>query len=170
MEEVWKEIKGYENIYFVSNKGRIKSFQKGKCNYLKPKPSKTGYLIANLTKNGKRKWFYIHRLVLSAFCPIDNAENMQVNHKDENKTNNSLLNLEWVTPKENCNYGKRNKKLSEKHINRKDQSLKVICIETNTIFPSASEAHRQTKVDLSNLLKVCRGEYKTAGGYHWKFV
>ena len=170
MEEVWKEIKGYNGIYFISNEGRIKSFQNGNCKILKAKKGKTDYMMIGLTKDKKRKWFYVHRLVLMTFCPNNNSEKMQVNHKDENKNNNNLNNLEWVTRKQNCNYGNRNFKINQKNLNRADQSLKVLCVETNIIFPSASEAQRQTKVNLSNLLKVCYGKAKTAGGYHWKFV
>lgn len=118
MEEFWKDIKGYEGFYQVSNLGRVKSlakYQKGnggsifwrKETILKPANSGRGYLMVVLIKNKKRKSYILHRLVADAFIP--NPYNLpQVNHKDENKTNNVVSNLEWCDNKYNSNYGTRN--------------------------------------------------------------
>lgn len=118
--EIWKDIKGYEGKYQVSNLGRVKSLIEwhGNCHLDKwvkkekiitPTNNGYGYLIIGLANRGKRKNFYIHRLVAEAFIP--NPENLPViNHKDYNKQNNNVNNLEWMTQKENTNYSKPNMK------------------------------------------------------------
>ena len=123
MKETWKTIPGYED-YEISNWGRIKRIQKQqidtlgrKYNYkeriLKQTNDKDGYLFVSLRKDKKDKCFRVHRLVASAFIP--NVNNYpQVNHKDENKANNRVDNLEWCDNKYNCNYGNRTRKISNK--------------------------------------------------------
>ena len=112
MEEIWKDKKDYEGHYQVSNCGRVKSIKFGKERILKPVPNSFGYLFVNLCKDGKVKAFTVHRLVAEAF--IDNPNNYkEVNHKDENKTNNIVTNLEWCDRKYNCNYGTRTEKCSK---------------------------------------------------------
>jgi len=99
--EIWKDVKGYEGIYQISNKGRIKKVNTD--NILKPSLAGKGYFRIGLRKDKKPKYYYIHRLVAEAFIPnVDNKE--FVNHKDLNKLNNNVDNLEWCTPKENNNY------------------------------------------------------------------
>lgn len=96
MQEIFKDIKGYRGLYKISNKGRVRSTG----GILTPTDNGKGYLIIGLCKDGKRKNFYIHRLVAEAF--IDNPEKKPVvNHKDYNTRNNDVNNLEWVTQKEN---------------------------------------------------------------------
>lgn len=108
--EVWKDIKGYEGSYQISNLGRLKSLpRKSKRRYkskeIIKKPSKLpkGYLRIALAKNGTKKYFYIHRLVAEAFIPNPN-ELLCVNHKDCNTSNNNVDNLEWITHKDNNSY------------------------------------------------------------------
>lgn len=105
--EIWKPKKDYEGLYEVSNFGNVMSLNyrgTGKSKLLKPNKNKKGYLHVSLCKNGKLKTFRVNRLVAETFIP--NPDNLpQVNHKDENKENNSVENLEWCTPKYNCNYG-----------------------------------------------------------------
>lgn len=109
MEEIWKDIKGYEGLYQISSHGRVKSFLRYK-KILKPILKTDGYLCVNLCKPLKK--FSIHRLVAEAFIP--NPDNLpQVNHKDEDKTNNHVVNLEWCTQLYNINYGSRNKRAIE---------------------------------------------------------
>lgn len=108
MEEIWKDIKEYEGIYQVSNLGRVKSLKHSKeGKLLKGRVTGKGYLSVALFRNSVRKSNSIHRLVAEAFIP--NPENKpEVNHIDENKLNNDVSNLEWVTSKENSNHGTRN--------------------------------------------------------------
>ena len=127
--EIWKDYKDYEGLYQASNLGRMRSldrwvkgpnssirFCKGRI--LKPCTTKDGYLLVNLCKNGKVKSFLVHRLVAEAF--IDNTDNLpQVNHKDENKLNNNVDNLEWCDAQYNSNYGTRTERLSKSKINGK---------------------------------------------------
>lgn len=118
--EIWKDIKNYEGIYQVSNYGNVRSFKKwcgnnhlkkwvNETSILKATDNGNGYLIVRLNKYGTRKNFYIHRLVATYF--LDNPSNKNiVNHKDYNKYNNNVSNLEWVTQKENVNYSIKNMK------------------------------------------------------------
>ena len=122
MQEVWKDIVGYENLYQISNLGNVKSVEKYVNSCLKHNTkikrkekmlkqyNKSGYLQVALSKNGIKMFFLVHRLVAQAFIP--NPNNLpQINHKDENKQNNNINNLEWCDRKYNCNYGTRNSKI-----------------------------------------------------------
>ena len=194
MEEVWKDIEGYEGLYQISDCGRVRSLNyhsTGKPGYLKPRKSRKGYLRVVLCKNGDEKSFTVHRLVANAFLP--NPGNLpQINHKDEIKTNNCVSNLEWCTNQYNQNYGSlpkrhRERMLGEKNtfygkhhtkesiekiINNSAFAKKVICVETGITYKSTMEAQRQTGIPNSNISACCRGKYgfKTAGGYHWKYT
>lgn len=111
--EEWKDIKGYENKYQISNLGRVKALdyrRTGKEQIISIKNNK-GYSEVALWKDSKRKMFMVHRLVAQAFIP--NPNNLpQVNHKDENKTNNIVENLEWCTQSYNNSYGTRLERVS----------------------------------------------------------
>ena len=111
MKEIWRDGKGYEGKYQVSNMGRVWSIKGQK--YLKGTIAKSGYVYVHLTaKNGKAVKERLHRLVAIAF--LENPNNLPaVNHKDENKLNNSLDNLEWCSHQYNCNYGTRNQRITE---------------------------------------------------------
>lgn len=173
MTEIWLQIEGYENLYEVSNLGRVRRIksvittkagvtQKFPGKILKPVTNR-GYLTVNLSKNGIVRRFRIHRLVATAFIP--NPENLpQVNHLDEDKTNNTVENLEWCSAKENVNYGTRNKRTAEK------LSKPVLCVELNQIFPSLTDAAKQLRLNVGNLGSVLTGRYKTTGGYHFEFA
>lgn len=103
--EKWREIKGYEGRYSVSTLGRIKSNGgKKKLNkhIMKARKQNSGYSVVNLWKGGERKTFTVHRLVLSTFTK--DYEDMDVNHKNGNKRDNRLINLEWCTRKENMEH------------------------------------------------------------------
>lgn len=113
MEEIWKDIEGYEGIYMVSNLGRIKSLPRScpglnanKEIILKQSEDKNGYLLVGLHKNGKSKTVRVSRIVAKAFIPNPN-EYPEVNHKDENHQNNRVDNLEWCTTQYNLTYGHR---------------------------------------------------------------
>ena len=103
MDEVWKPIKGYEGLYEVSNKGRVKSFSRKEPFILKYNVTEDGYYRVCLYKNTKYKKHLVHRLVAQAF--IENPMNLEmINHKDEDKTNNCVENLEWCTHSYNQKY------------------------------------------------------------------
>lgn len=111
IEEIWKEIEGYEGIYQVSNTGYIRRIadkdswgRKRTPKTLNPRVDKKGYLHVALSKNGIRREYKVHRIVAEAFIP-NPKKFPQVNHKDENKINNAVNNLEWCNNKYNCNYG-----------------------------------------------------------------
>ena len=103
IKEIWKDIKGYESLYQVSNYGNVRSLLFGKIRRLKANKNSSGYLTVALCKQGEVKTCYVHRLVARAFC--DNPHNHNyVNHKDYNRENNNCLNLEWCTAEENIRY------------------------------------------------------------------
>lgn len=172
--EIFKEIEGYSGLYAVSNYGRVKSLGNGNSNnskerILKPAKNSDGYLVVGLYKEGKCKFYKIHRLVAQAFIPNPNNY-PQVNHKDEDKTNNKVENLEWCTHFYNINYGTRNQKVAERHINNPKQSKQVLCLETGKIYPSTHQVERELGFYQQDISKCCNGKLKTCGGYTWKYV
>ena len=104
--EIWKDIKGYEGLYQVSNLGRVKSFQNHRVFIRKQSHNKKGYLVLVLSKNNKNIQCRVHRLVAEAFLPNPNNYPC-INHKDESRTNNTVDNLEWCTVQYNNYYGTR---------------------------------------------------------------
>ena len=150
-----KDIKNYEGLYAITSCGKVWSYRRKK--FLKPSFNKDGYLRVALRKDKEKKDFFIHRLVAEAY--LDNPNNYEtVDHIDFDKANNCLNNLQWMSRGEN----------SRKR--RYGGGKPVICIELNTIYPSASEAGKCLNLDPSSINKVCRGERKKAGGYHWEHV
>lgn len=142
INEIWKDIPGYEGLYQVSDYGRVRSLWYGKIKVLKP-GNHRGYYVVKLCKNGKKKHHSIHRLVVETFIgPI--PKRMVVNHKNENKLDNRLDNLEIVTPKENANWGTGIERRTKKLIGNTFGSKKIELIKQNTdtklSFNSAIEA------------------------------
>lgn len=168
MNEIWEDIKGYPN-YEVSNLGRVKNKNRNKIikNFFNK-----GYKLVSLNKNNKRKTFRLHRLVAEAFIP--NPDNLpQVNHKDEDKTNNRVDNLEWCTHDYNSKYGTRGKRISENVSGYKHHSAKkVLCIETGEIFECCRDAEKKIGVARCSVSKAAnpKQEQQTSGGYHWKYI
>ena len=111
-----------------------------------------------------RKECFIHRLVLQTFHPIDNMNSMTVNHKDENKLNNNLDNLEWMTQADNNNYGNRNITVSKK------MSRAIVCVETGQVFNSFGEARRYLGLKNPAIWDALQNPNKTSGGFHWKYA
>lgn len=164
MDEVWRDIDGYEQ-YQISNMGRVFSMKTNKL--LTPQPDKKGYLRVKFWENNKGYTFKVHRLVAQAFIP--NPNNLpQVNHKDEDKKNNTVENLEWCDGIYNLNYGTRKERSDKALTNRLNLSLPVICVETGIEYPSIQEARRQTNI--RNIGMCCSGNRHSAGGFHWKYA
>lgn len=165
MKEIWKNIKEYEGLYQISNFGNVKSIRSNKI--LKVNKSNE-YDMVTLFKNGKRKFLYIHRLVAENF--IKNPNKLEcVNHKDENKKNNEITNLEWCSKKYNCNYGKRNEKvsksLSKYKIIQKDKNGRVI-----KIWENIWELEHNTKYKKQSIRSCCQNKWKYAYGYKWEYL
>ena len=188
MEEQWKDIiiekngvtYDYSELYQVSNFGRVRSLDrvdsrghKLKGKIIRCKPRENGYVYVGLHKNGeKQQLFTMHRLVATMFIP--NPENLPiVNHKDEDKYNNNVDNLEWCTQEYNNTYGtcrkRAGEKISEKMKGDKNpMSRKVICLETKQVFNTVKDA--EDWLGKKGIGNCCRGITKTAGGHHWQFL
>ena len=173
-KEVWRDIEGYEGRYQVSSMGRVKSLKRAdswgrtvKERILKPNVVGGGYLIVALYAGGKPKKFLVHRLVCTAFH--ENPENkLDVNHINENKTDNRACNLEWITRKENCNHGTRNERSAKNRSKPVGQYTRDG--ELVKIWPSAIEVERQAGFNHGNIGKAANGNRKTAHGFIWKYV
>lgn len=177
MQEIWKDIAGYEGLYQVSNLGNVKSLKrlvpiKSSKKKLFPveekilKPVKARYCIVRLSKNGKHQNYSVHRLAASAFIP--NPLNLPIiNHKDENKQNNNVENLEWCDVKYNSNYGTAKQKLSQKaSIPVSQYSLSGTYIQT---YESAKLAEEATGISRANICNCCKGNRHSTGGYLWSY-
>lgn len=177
MKEVWKDIQGYEGLYQVSNLGNVKSLnynRTGKERILTPGNNKSGYFNVVLSKNGITKIFYVHKLVAYTF--IENPENLpEVNHIDEDKTNNCVSNLEFCDRKYNINYGTRNEKMLKTLKLRKSKFAPKEVLQFTKAnkfikeYPSIKEAERCTEINKGNICLCCKGRRFTAGGFVWKY-
>lgn len=173
--EVWMKIEGYEGLYEVSNEGRVRSLNyrhTGEIRILKPAICYGGYLQVHLCKDGKKKFFKVHRLVANAF--IANTLNLpQVNHINEVKIDNRVENLEWCTCKDNINHGTHNQRANEAKTNGK-LSKPVLQFTKNGEFvrewPSVMEVQRVLGFHCSTISKCCRGERKSYKGFIWKYL
>ena len=180
MEEIWKDIPGYENLYQVSSLGRVKSLER-KVKYkngaihtinekiLKPHKNLGGYLQVQLCNEGIGKFMLVHRLVCDAFL-VNQNNFTDINNIDENTTNNNVNNLEWCSHLYNTNFGTRNKRIAKSQTNNPKISKKVICIESGVIYQNAYEAQRKLGFKQTNICACCIGKRKTCGGLHWKYV
>ena len=161
MREEWRDIKGYEGKYMVSNLGRVKSLNysnTGKEGILNARDNGKGYLRVILWKDGKDKKYRINRLVAQAFIP--NPDNLpEVNHKDEDKTNNRVENLEWCSRQYNVEYSQGKAVIG---INK----VSGLIVE----FPSAREAERQIGINSRNICACLKGRQKSTGGYYWIYA
>ena len=166
--EIWKDIEGYPN-YQISTMGRVKSLGNNKTRkdkILKSYKNNKGYLVVHLYKEGKVKGYSIHRLVTSAFIP--NPNNLpQVNHKDEDKTNNRVDNLEWCDNDYNRNYGTRTERVA------KTLSIPILQFNLDGKFikkwDSIIQVERELGFANGNIGKCCKGKKKLAYGYKWHY-
>lgn len=182
--EIWKDVKGYEGLYQVSNHGRVKSLNYNhtkKEKVLVPLKHQNGYLFVNI--NGKQQ--SIHRLIAKTFIPNQKNKN-QVNHIDGNKENNRIDNLEWCTAKENTRHAYKNglinlntekKKKSELiNINKATEKNKKriiqcdLCGNVINTFDSIVDASRSTKSNATHISLCAKGKQNTCNGYIWRYV
>lgn len=160
-EEIWRDIKDYEGLYMVSSLGRIKNVLTRNGKILKQSYTPSGYLSVGLNKNGKRKTFRVNRIVAISFINNDDNLKTQVNHINEIKDDNRVSNLEWVTPKENANYGNRNKKMAKSL----SQSIIVRGNGINKYFDSMGSASKELNLNLPSMSMVLNGKRKHTKGY-----
>ena len=159
--EVWKSIKGFSN-YEISSYGNIR--KKSEKELLHPSDNGNGYLrICLYDDDGNRKHQYIHRLVLITFKGEPENPKMVTNHIDENKNNNHVDNLEWLTLIENFQYG------TSVFRNAESRNKPVLLIETNTVYKNAEDAAKANNLIKENITAACNGRLVTCGGYHWKY-
>lgn len=180
MEEIWKDIPGYEGYYQVSNMGRVKCldrvvyrgenrngvpiYQRVYSKVLAIHTTRNGYYSIMLHKDGKSRRFLVHRLVAWAFIPNPNGK-PDINHKDGNRKNPVVTNLEWCTQGENILHASRILHTMKYH------GKAVRCIETGEEFKSIREAARHYGVADTNLGNSIRGKgQKRCAGYHWEFI
>lgn len=168
MEE-WKEVYGYDYLFEVSNQGRIRTKYYNNKGYQKdyreiiPLDNGHGYLRLNIKRNRKQITVYIHKLVAEYF--IDNPNGYtEINHKDENKLNNSADNLEWCVHKYNANYGTAKYRRAEKARKR------IRCIENGKVYASMSKAAADVNVGITAISNCLNGRSKSCAGYTWEYV
>lgn len=182
MNEVWKDIEGFEGLYQVSNLGRVKALAKTVSNnsysgkfleekIISPIVQNSGYAHVGLWRNRVCKQSRLHRLVAKAFCLNDDPERKtQVNHLNENKLDNRACNLEWVTPKQNTNYGG----CVARRIYGREVSVECLDKFTGEVikrFKSQAEANAWCGVTRNDghIAACCKGKQKTAYGYCWRY-
>lgn len=162
MDEIWKDIEGYEGLYQVSNLGNVKSVRKNK---LIGNNNHRGYRHACLCVDGKETYKSVHRLVADAFIP--NPENLPcVNHKDENKLNNVVSNLEWCTYEYNNSYATKGSRIS------KSKFKPIQMINDGKVikeFDSLKEAAEYVDGSHGNISAAANGKLHKAYGYYWRY-
>ena len=161
--EIWKDVVGFEGLYKVSNKGNVYSVERissqgNECGgfTLKPTITRGGYLQVKLYKDGIREHKYVHRIVAKAFIPNPNNY-PEINHKDEDKTNNYMGNLEWCTREYNNNHGTRIERVAQ----AQSKKVRAVNVETGEVLTFNSTAEAGCKgYDRGGVSAACRGVYK----------
>lgn len=194
--EIWRPIKGYEGLYEVSNYGNVRGvdrYARGKLGSLrfvkgvmrKKQETHKGYFKVMLRNGEKYESKQVHRLVAEAFIP--NPRNLpQVNHKDTDKKNNKVENLEWITNYGNIQHAilngcykphnEKQKQAVMKNLHKGQEARKKEVARLNeegkimAIYKSITEASRRTRIDTSKISLCCKGKRKHAGGYRWKYI
>lgn len=165
MNEIWKDVVGYEGLYQVSNLGRVKSIRK---NLIMSTPinATDGYSRVNLKRKGQQKQCLVHRLVGAAF--IDNPNNLPLlNHINENKSDNRVENLEWCDKSYNMHYGTCIERISKK------LSKPILCVELGIIFDNAIKATEflgLSKGTATHINRCAIGKEERSGGFHWRYM
>lgn len=184
MQETWKSVKDYEELYEVSTFGNIRNKVTGKIK--NPSDNGHGYKSVSLWRNNKGNYFYLHRLVATAF--IENIDNKpEVHHIDSNKANNNVNNLKWVTTKENNSFVDKIEKMksNQNWIKTRKSSMKTAsnkAIEINSLktrftndgvsleFNSLAEGARQLGLDKGNATRVANGKQAHTHGYAIEYI
>ena len=166
---MFRDFKKYE----IFEDGRIFSYAKNK--WLKPQINKNGYFQIILSDNdGNLKNYLYHRVIFEACSQAPIPEGMQVNHINEDKSDNRFENLNLMTPKQNANYGSRNERMKKSKINHPMccKQVEQYDKDGNLIqrWPSINEVYRQLGYSFGCISECCRGKRKTAYGYFWKFT
>ena len=177
VNELWKDIPGYEGYYQASDAGRVRSVDRFINNgmlrgrVLRQYTNKDGYKLVRLSKTGVCVTYQVHRLIYLTFHgPI--PEGMQVNHIDENPANNELENLNLMSPKENNNYGTRNRRTSEKLTNGVTSKAVYQYSEEGWFirkWVSVNEIQRKLGYEVGNISACCLGKRKQAYGFIWTY-
>lgn len=176
LNEEWRDIKGYEGSYQVSNYGRVKSFKYKTPRILKyATTKKEAYFFVILSNNNIKKPKTVHRLVAQMFIPNPNNL-LVVNHKDCNKKNNKINNLEWCTKEYNIQHAARNERLLKGKYNPKSRPVLVYDLHNNYIgrFECMREAKKQLikegTEETAHIVQCCKGKLKQAYGYKWRYA
>ena len=170
--ETFLSVPGYEGYYEISNLGNIKSLRSGKL--MKQSSNRDGYKLVSLTLGGKSKCYSVHRLVALTFIP--NPLNLpEINHKDENPSNNCVDNLEWCDRKYNLNYGGYRERMSKTQILNNKARKPIASFDKTTgalvkKYNSIVEAERELGLSRGAIGKALSGEIKTSAGYTWKYI
>ena len=182
--EQWKDIEGYEGLYQVSSEGRVRSlprtivYSDGQIHYydgcvLKQTDDKDGYKLVHLCSGGIRRNGKVHRLVAQAFIPNPNSL-PEVNHKNEDKTLNTVENLEWCDKSHNMNWNNLSKRIGMKLRNHRSTSKAVVQMTPDNkivcIYPSTREAERQTGFSHGNISNCISRKLTTYRGYIWQYI
>lgn len=160
----WETVQEYDR-YEVNALGEIR--HKNRKRILKPRSNPGGYLYVSFNINGKRRNYAVHRIVASAF--IDNPDRLpEVNHKDHNRQNNNVDNLEWVSSSANKSHA--NKLSTNRHSRGKKISQYTKQGEYIKTFPTITEAAQEIGLTIGAISNCASGRSKTSGGYIWKFA
>ena len=176
--EEWRPIDGLCGRYLVSSCGRVLALPNCQHNapiFKKQTKNRLGYMRISLTvAKRKQKMFSVHRLVAEAFIPNPKGF-QQVNHIDEDKTNNHITNLEWVTASQNCNHGTRKERIRSKQLNNihpRAVVQKTLDGEVVAVYPSGREVERASarKFKRTGIVECLRGRCKNAYGFIWEYA
>ena len=163
MDELLKDIAGYENLYAVTEDGKVWSYRRKR--FMKISNGNHGYQQVCLTdKNSNQRTLYIHQLVANAYLEPTKFNpdgtpmktDPEINHKDANKSNNAVSNLEWCDRIYN--------------LEQANKAKAVYCVELDKVFNSQIEAAKELNIYSTNISACCLGKQKTSGGYHWRYV
>lgn len=162
-----RKIKGHPD-YLINSKGEVYSLKNNsKGKRLKSHYDKNEYERIGLCENGKQKQYFVHRLLAETFIPNPNNKPF-INHKDENKQNNSIKNLEWCTSKENNSYGTRLKRIAISHKKRIAQMLDDYTVVK--IWDSQTDASKSLSLNIKNINQCLKGKRLRCGGYKWRYI